>query len=81
MANKLELNQSYTAEFLLDFLSGNSRQNILLASQESLSLLSVSRKQKFTVYDVRELFLHKFSDNAYVINSNGASKIYYIKPE
>lgn len=81
MVNKLELNQSYTAGFLLDFLSENSHQNILLASQENLNLLSISRKQKFTVYDVRELFIHKFSNNSYVINSGSSSKIYYIKPE
>ena len=69
MENDLELNQSYTTEFLLSFLSENSRHNILLASQENLNLWSISPKQKFAVYDVREIFLHKFSGGSYVINN------------
>lgn len=81
MENELKLNQSYTTEFLLGFLSENSRHNILLASKENLNLWSISRQQKFIVYDVREIFFHKFSGDSYVINNNGASKVYYIKPE
>jgi hypothetical protein len=86
MENELELNQSYTADFLLNFLSENSRRNIFLASQQNLNLSNsnlsfISRTQKFIVYDVCEIFLHKFNSNgSYVIN-NDISKIYYIKPE
>lgn len=80
MNNELELNKSYTVEFLLEFLLLNRNTNTLLASINNINLLSEPRNQKYVVYDVHTVFLHKFGDKgSYIINSNDAPKIYYIK--
>lgn len=82
MIDELEINKSYTAGFLLEFLSENRRQNIRLVSVENINLLSAPSNQKYIVYEMMEIFLHEWTDkNSYKINTNGASKLYYIKPE
>jgi hypothetical protein len=83
MENELERGKSYTIGVLLEFLSENSRQNTFLASGNNINLLALPRNDKYVVYEISSIFLHRFSvdnPNSYMINNNN-STLYYIRPE
>jgi hypothetical protein len=83
MENELEVGQSYSVNFLLDFLSQNNYQNIFLVSTNEINMLSLPRDKNFVVYQTQQVFLHRFSStkpNSCIIN-NSITTLYYIKPE
>ena len=78
-ASELELGKSYSGEVLLDFLEENCRRNVLLVSEENMNMRSRDqRNKKFVVYDIQEIFLHRFDakEEAYKIEQD-PFKLYY----
>jgi len=83
MENILELGQSYSVDYLLEYLSQNNHQNAFLGTANMIDMLSLPRDKKYVVYDIQYNFLHRFSPtkpNSHIIDNN-VSTIYHIKPE
>ncbi len=79
MKDKLELGNSYTVDFLLNFLSANYRKNILLISSTCADLFSLPRDKEFVISDFQRVYLHKFSKPSTYLK-NTETEIYYIDP-
>jgi hypothetical protein len=81
MENGLELDHSYTVDFLLEFLSQNYRQNVFLGSVNEINLLSLPRDKNYIISDIQPIYLHRFSStnpNSYILNNDFT--LYFLKP-
>ncbi len=83
MDKELSIGKSYTAQFLLEFLSENCNRNVVLESKTNTNLLEESRREtKFTISKIHTTYLHSMRSNppgSYVINNDFT--IYLITPE
>jgi len=78
MDGKLKKGLIYSQNELINFLSDNFRDNVLLVSEEPLNLLECSSEAKFEIKNIEEKWLHKFNNiNAY--NETNRYMLFYIK--
>lgn len=80
MDNELTIGQSYSVDYLLNYLSQNERKNIYLASANQINLLNMSRSINFVINDIQLTYLHHFEAGIYPI-PNLVTTIYIISPE